>query len=362
MSTSTTKKRVTFADPAPTPNGHSSLTTCSQNTVVNGSSPLSTVSGQTEPHGVRCVCLSNKESGHMIECEHCLHWCHSKCIGISQPVAKNYPFICPYCTRSLLQEVSALRSKVSSLTSEIAVLQSQLSSASQTSQSLHSSAASQGVESVPRQSSRTVKNPKPSQSGIVETRKYNLVLSGIPEAPSGQSRSARAAAVLERVSNVFSEVLGASNSLPVHVRDYRRLGKYQGFSEGSRPRPVLVTLDSALTVDSILSKASTSSQSPVKIRRDLPFEDRQAHALLMKERWALIQSGTTRGDIKIRKHSLLVNGQVHGSVVNGSFTLASPNSPSLKSPQQNSSIDSDSQYSPVPDPHHSHVTDSMATS
>ena len=81
-----------------------------------------------------------------------------------------------------------------------------------------------GVESVPRQSSRTVKIQSIlNHAGILETRTYNLVLSGIPEAASGQSRSVWATAVLEKVSNVFSEVLGASNILPVHVRDYRRL-------------------------------------------------------------------------------------------------------------------------------------------
>ena len=75
----------------------------------------------------------------------------------------------------------------------------------------------------------------------------------------------------------------------------------QGSSEGSHPRPVFVNLDSTLTVDSILSKASTSCQGPVNIWRDLLFEDRQ-------ERWALIQSGTMWGDIKLMKHSLLVTG------------------------------------------------------
>ena len=52
----------------------------------------------------------------------------------------------------------------------------------------------------------------------------------------------------------------------------------------------------------------------------------------------MILSGTMWGDIKLRKHSLL---QVYGSVVNGSFTLASPNSPLLELPNQDSSIDSD---------------------
>ena len=199
MSTTNTKKRVTFADPAPTPDGHSSLATCTQNTVVNGSSPSSTLLGQPQPHGVQCVCLSTKESGHLIECEHCFHWCHSKCIGISQPVAKNYPLICPYCTSFLLQEVLSLWSKVSSITSEIAVLQSQLSSASQTSQSLHSSpeVASPAVgsgfpsDAPPPTTGHSRKNQLSHPRSNSLDRQFNLVLFGIGEQVPGTPRATR---------------------------------------------------------------------------------------------------------------------------------------------------------------------------
>ena len=66
------------------------------------------------------VCLSDKEVGHMIECEGCLRWSHSKCVSISATLAKNYPFICPFCTRALFQEVTSLRSEVSQLREQLA--------------------------------------------------------------------------------------------------------------------------------------------------------------------------------------------------------------------------------------------------
>ena len=32
---------------------------------------------------VRCVCSSTVDSGHMVECERCKMWCHSKCVGVA---------------------------------------------------------------------------------------------------------------------------------------------------------------------------------------------------------------------------------------------------------------------------------------
>ena len=46
---------------------------------------------------VRCVCSVNKESGHTTQCEHCLRWCHSKCVNISPSLASTYPLVCPSC-------------------------------------------------------------------------------------------------------------------------------------------------------------------------------------------------------------------------------------------------------------------------
>ena len=55
---------------------------------------------------VKCVCLTQEDTDHMIECESC--WSHSECVNISPTVAANYPFICPYCVKSLVSSVSVL--------------------------------------------------------------------------------------------------------------------------------------------------------------------------------------------------------------------------------------------------------------
>ena len=89
---------------------------------------------------------------------------------------------------------------------------------------------------VTNQPSHTTRTPRAPLSNSTENRKFNLVLSGIPEAPTGQSRSTRAIAVHQRVCQVLSDVLGDSNHLPLHVRDCRRLGKFQGSSRENRLR------------------------------------------------------------------------------------------------------------------------------
>ena len=51
----------------------------------------------------------------MIECESCSSWSHSECVNISPTVAANYPFIFPYCVKSLFSSVSVLTSAITQL-------------------------------------------------------------------------------------------------------------------------------------------------------------------------------------------------------------------------------------------------------
>ena len=51
----------------------------------------------------------------------------------------------------------------------------------------------------------------------------------------------------------------------------------------------------------------------ITIKPDLSCEDRQSESLLLSERWALIQSGVDRRDIKIHS-SIYVKGKKHGFV------------------------------------------------
>lgn len=61
-------------------------------------------------------------------------------------------------------------------------------------------------------------------------------------------------------------------------------------------------------------QTKSAIDSPVRIRQDLPMEVRRNQAILLKERWELIQSGVDRKDIKIDKANLLVRGSLYGSI------------------------------------------------
>ena len=80
------------------------------------SKPLDKITKATKPSSVvRCVCSSLVDSGHMVECKRCSAWSHCKCIGISATLAPTYPFVCPFCVKSVLSQLDNLRSEVSDL-------------------------------------------------------------------------------------------------------------------------------------------------------------------------------------------------------------------------------------------------------
>ena len=42
---------------------------------------------------VHCVRSSSEDSGHMVECEACSQWSHSKCVGFIPFLAPTYPYL-----------------------------------------------------------------------------------------------------------------------------------------------------------------------------------------------------------------------------------------------------------------------------
>ena len=74
--------------------------------LLSGNIELNPGPGNDKEDVVTCVCLTQEDTGHMIECESC--WSHSECVNISPTVAANYPFICPYCVKSLFSSLSVL--------------------------------------------------------------------------------------------------------------------------------------------------------------------------------------------------------------------------------------------------------------
>ena len=147
-----------------------------------------------------------------------------------------------------------------------------------------------------------------SRSSVVSDRKYNLVIYGIPECDKGTLRVRRLKTDTINVSTVITNL--DSSIHPQCVRDCFRLGKY---NDNGSPRPILAKINRSADVSSILSKRG-SLNKPISIKPDLSLEDRRLEAILLKERWSLIQSGTNRRDIKIRNKYLFVTNKLYCQV------------------------------------------------
>ena len=159
---------------------------------------------------------------------------------------------------------------------------------------------------------------------------------------NGTSRFTRGTSRFTREQNDFKEAASAianTESESNHtssIRECRRLGKYNV----SKTRPILVTLNSTADVSYILSHCH-HLHSPISIKPDLSLQDRKAKAILLHERWKLIQSGIERKSIKLQNLSLFVNNRPYGKIINGVFSLihardkvATPSSNSSNTSQQ----------------------------
>ena len=79
-------------------------------------------SGPTDK--VNCVCESLEESGLMLQCDSCLSWSHCKCVNVLPQVAEKFPFICPFCIKSIFSLVPSLHSEISHLKTLISRIES----------------------------------------------------------------------------------------------------------------------------------------------------------------------------------------------------------------------------------------------
>ena len=156
-------------------------------------------------------------------------------------------------------------------------------------------------------------------------RSLNLVVYGIPECKKGTPKH-------NRFSNDLTSVTNSLTSLDPIIGDYsikdcHRLGKYS--TQTSHPQPILVKFNRASDVSQILYKRSCLSP-PIIIKPDLTPEQRAQEALLLKQRWQLIQSGISRKNIRIRGNKLYVNNCVHGQIINSEYCV-SPSSGNVAS-------------------------------
>ena len=85
-------------------------------------------------------------------------------------------------------------------------------------------------------------------------------------------------------------------------------------------------LNRTIDVSLLLSKAK-SLPKELRIKPDMSAEERQMESLLLKDRWALIQSGIERKDIRIRSNKIFVHNKLHGQITNSSLVLTQSSLP-----------------------------------
>jgi hypothetical protein len=266
---------------------------------------------------------SSTSKGHdAIFCDSmCKKWLHRQCAGLSKSsfavVSKsNLPFACPRCSLSTLKdELAAMKATVGVLTSDIAMLKSKLEHIEQKLETpvINPSSASTKSNSTCRS---TEPNDIPSQSlsHTVDNRKFNIILSGIPECPPGSSRNERSKCDLESVTNILTNA--DSNFNPLSISDHFRLGKYH--TDHSRPRPILIKLIRSSDARLLLSNWR-SIPSQYKIKPDLSPEDRAIRGVLFAEKQSLVASGTDVHQIKLSRNTIFISGRLHGKVINNIF-------------------------------------------
>ena len=242
---------------------------------------------------------------------------------------------------ALSSRLASLESKFTSVSEEVASLRPVVNSAAPH-VTAHSIPGTSSPQSSLFRSPRHPKVPSP------ENRKFNLIVSGVPEAPEGQARLSRVNHDFECVSSIFSELFDTANGPPIQIRDCRHLGRFRSGSKGSRSRLVLVTLDSVLAVDRLLSRTASAGSKSIRIRRDLSPKAQSAHTLLLKERRNLIESGVEHSDIALQRMSLLVKGRVYGTIRGDTFKLAGAStSPLVTAPFPCSSVPVSTSSSPL---------------
>ena len=270
----------------------------------------------------------NKSGQDAIFCDgKCQTWLHRKCIGLSRSlfleiVDSSEPFFCSYCKLANeekkilnLSVVSDSLSKVlcelKCLQVEIGILKEQISSYGNSSQ--HNINYSPTEQECPRSIKSQSQLQTNSQRPFITNanRKYN-----IQDSSPGLSRTVRAEQNLQKAIDVLS-IANPDTFSSDYISDCHRLGKFS--KDSTRSRPLIVKFMRTSDVIQILSNRR-NIPSPYYVKP----ETRAQEALLLKERYSLLQSGFTRDDIKIRNSGLYVKGTLYGKVTTSGFSRVGP--------------------------------------
>ena len=251
----------------------------------------------------------------------CQGWLHRKCVCMTKKLyvalgQSDEPYLCPHCAFAQYeQEIDSLKDQVKSLSEELTLLNMQQSKSnnlrdntfpdsvnalhSETNQSVNPDNDQQSSTQIPTVSNTGLSKPP---NGILPgDRKFNVIIFGLKECPKGTPRPDRYKSDLNESISIMTKVNTDIN--PHSIRDCLRLGKYN--TQAKRPRPLLIKLNRVVDASNLLYNKDRTPVG-ITIKPDLSCEDRQSESLLLSERWALIQSGVDRKDIKIRSSSIYV--------------------------------------------------------
>ena len=289
----------------------------------------------------------------------CNSWLHRKCVGLTHSIfdivcESEDPYLCPYCViAKQSKEILVLRQQVEILMNKLSIQLPQLP------ESVPPANQTAPMESEPQPTlvqnataSNIPANKKPNTSSISPSdRKFNILLYGIKECPSTQTRPQRMKSDLQ---NALQELSSLNDSINANsIKDIFRLGKFN--KDQNRPRPLLIKFLRATDAFSVLAN-SNQLKSPVSIKPDKPPEEREIDKILLGVRWSLIQKGTDRKSIKIRNKCLYVNNDFHGKIENGTFRCISTKT---QSSMENVNADTKPSSSPNTSPLLNSNTDSI---
>ena len=202
----------------------------------------------------------------------CQKYLHRYCASVSESSYKSLtsegapPFLCFCCYRAqkddqligLLSEIKKLKAEINILKTGAAVSPSSVPSYAKAAKTQRSPATSAATTA----SGESYTEPVSRQ--YHQDSKFNAVLYGVQECPSGMSKSARFESDLSATVNVLSPLDSSIQSQS--IKDCFRLGKFS--SDAPRPRPILIKFVRVADVTCILSRRKNLSH-PYSIKSDM---------------------------------------------------------------------------------------------
>jgi len=290
-----------------------------------------------------CVTCNKNAEADCVECDWCGQWEHRECAGLSKEELKvlysinsNVKFFCKLCNPKveiafqffndmqkkqdlINNKVKTIEETLSSTVSDLNSRLEQISNQLKQHPATHQQLAMQSSEAN-SQNQRSDPATVPTSNALTNVhkhsadRKFNVVIYGVKENPTGTARSTRAKSDIESCVQILKQTNDEINYQS--IRDCIRLGRFD--SSRPRPRPLLVKLSRVFDVTTVLYNRSKVTDG-IQIKPDMNREEKLRESLLLKERWSLICSGIDKKLIKIRGSKLYVKGQLHGEITNSVF-------------------------------------------